>query len=136
MSIGGLGAVLSQPQDDGQLQPMAYASRSLSTVERNYAIAELETLAVVWAISHFHFYQYGHLVKVLTDHTAINAILETPNPPGKHARWWTKVYGSGVKEVHIMYRPGRPNASTDALSRSPMGGGGGTLRRRMGRWLW
>ena len=82
-SIVGLGAVLSQPQDDGQLHPVAYASRSLSAAERNYAITELETLAVVWAINHFHFYLYGHSVKVLTDHTAVKAILETPNPSGR-----------------------------------------------------
>ena len=39
----GLGAILSQ-KHDGQLHPIAYASRSLDTHERNYAITELETL--------------------------------------------------------------------------------------------
>ena len=118
-SIAGVGVVLSQPQKDGQLHPVAYASRSLSAPERNYAITELETLAVVWAIAHFHSYLYGHSVTVYTDHSAVKAVLETPNPSGKHARWWTKVYGSGVKDVHIVYRPGKLNASADALSRSP-----------------
>ena len=36
------------------LHPVAYASRSLSPQEKRYAITELETLAVVWAVSHFH----------------------------------------------------------------------------------
>ena len=44
-SILGLGAVLSQVQDDGQSQPVAYASHSLTAPERNYAITELETLS-------------------------------------------------------------------------------------------
>lgn len=118
-SITGIGAVLSQPQEDGLLHPIAYASRSLTTGERNYAITELETLAVVWAITHFIPYLYGHEVTVLTDHTAVKAVLETPNPSSKHARWWTKVYGSGIKSVTIRYRPGRQNSSADALSRSP-----------------
>ena len=48
-----LGAILSQLQDDNKLHPLAYASRSLSPSEKNYAITELETLAVVWAITHF-----------------------------------------------------------------------------------
>ena len=44
-SILGLGAVMSQVQDDGQSHPVAYASRSLTAPERNYAITELETLS-------------------------------------------------------------------------------------------
>ena len=115
-SLLGLGAVLSQPQDDERI---AYASRALSPQEANYSITELETLAVVWAVTYFHTYLYGHSVTVFTDHTAVKAVLETPNPSGKHARWWTKVYGKGIKEVKILYRPGRVNLNADALSHSP-----------------
>ena len=68
--IEGVGAVLSQPQADGLLHPVAYASHSLTPAQRNYSITELETLAVVWAIEHFIPYLYGHDVTVLTDHTA------------------------------------------------------------------
>ena len=103
-SIMGLGAVLSQVKDDGRMHPVAYASRALSRPEANYGITELETLAVVWAITYFHTYLYGHSVTVFTDHTAVKAVLETPNPSGKHARWWMKVYGKGIKEVKIVYR--------------------------------
>ncbi len=49
----------------------------------------------------------------------MKAVLETPNSSGKHARWWTKVYGSGVGEVRIVYRSGKSNSNADALSRSP-----------------
>ena len=38
---------------------------------------------------------------------------------GKHARWWLKVFGSGIKDVQIVYRPGRDNGRDDALSRNP-----------------
>ena len=67
-SIQGLGAVLSQKQADGKLHPVAYASRSLASNEERYAITDLETLAVVWAISHFEYYLYGHNVTIHTDH--------------------------------------------------------------------
>ena len=119
-SAKGLGAVLSQLQDDGSLHPVAYASRSLSGAEKQYAITELETLAVVWAVSHFHAYLYGNDVTVYTDHSAVKAVLETPNPSAKHARWWTKVYGSGVRNIQIFYHPGKENMNADALSRNPL----------------
>ena len=63
---------------------MAYASRTLSDPKKGYAITELETLAVVWALNHFHAYLYGHNVVVYTDHSAVKAVLETPNISAKH----------------------------------------------------
>ena len=119
-SVKGLGAVLSQQQDDGVLHPVAFASRSLSPTERNYSVTDLETLAVVWAMQHFRAYLYGHKVTVVTDHSAVKTVLGAPCSSGKHARWWLKVFGSGVKDVQIVYRPGRENDRADALSRNPV----------------
>lgn len=87
VSTHGLGVVLSQEQCDVKLHPVVYASRALSSTERNYGITELETLAVVWAMSHFHHFLYGNRVTVYTDHTSVKAVLESPNPTAKHARW-------------------------------------------------
>ena len=119
-SIIGLGTVLSQKQEDGKRHPVAYASRALNPAERNYSMTELETLAVVWGITHFHSYLYSGDMTVLTDHSAVKSVLEVPNPTGKHARWWTRVYGRGIRSVTIVYRAGRENVSADALSRSPV----------------
>ena len=49
-SIEGIGAVLSQPQNDGHLHPIAYASRALSQQECNYAVTGLVhiTLSLVF----------------------------------------------------------------------------------------
>ena len=118
-SINGLGAVLSQQQEDGLLHPIAYASRALSSAERNYGISEMETLAVVWAVAHFRSYLYGGKVTVFTDHSAVKAILEMSNPSGKHARCWTKVYGCGISNIQIVYRRGKENSNDDALSCAP-----------------
>ena len=52
-SAKGLGAVLSQCQNNGVLHPDAFASCSLSPTERIYSITDLEMLAVVWATQHF-----------------------------------------------------------------------------------
>ena len=119
-SIQGLGAILSQKDVDGRQHPIAYASRALASCEKNYAVTELETLAVVWGLKHFKFYLYGHNVTVLTDHSAVKAVLETSSLTGKHARWWMQVYGSGMKNVNITYRSGKTNVAADALSRNPV----------------
>ena len=99
---------------------MAYASRTLLPAERNYSISELETLAVVWAIQYFHAYLYDHQVTVITDHSTVKDILQTPSPNGKHAQWWTKIFSSGVGKVNIVYRPGKDNGSADALPHNPL----------------
>ena len=119
-SIKGLGAVRSQRGDDGRSHPIAYASRALAAPEKNYGISELETLTVVWTIQHFHACLCGHDVTVVTDHSAVSAILEVPSPSGKHGRWWLKVFASGVGKVHLEYREGWENAKADVLSHNPV----------------
>jgi len=116
----GLGAILSQFQDDSRLYPLAYTSRSLSPSERNYAITELEILAIVWVMTHFRYHLYGHRVTVYTDHAAVKAVLGVPNLDGKHARWWNKVHCCGIREVNIVYRAKQNNGHADALSRQPV----------------
>ena len=81
----GLGAILSQRQPDGKIHPVAFASRAFSLCEKNNGITELETLAVVWAVSHFQCYLYGQEVVVYTDHSAVCTILSSPHDSGKHA---------------------------------------------------
>ena len=77
-SLHGLGAVLSQRQEEDQkLHPVAYASRALSQTERNYGVTELETLAVVWAVSHFHHLLYGSTVTILHQCWRIRGLVKT-----------------------------------------------------------
>ena len=120
-SYEGLGAVLSQKLEDKLLHPVSFSSRALSPSEKNYAVTELETLAVVWAVKHYRAYLYGHDVQVVTDHSAVKALLTNPSASGKHARWWLQVYGSGVRKVDIVYRSGRENTRANALSQNPTG---------------
>ena len=113
----GLGAVLAQEQSDGQVRPVAYASRSLQKHKANYGITELEGLGVVWAVKHFRPYLYGHKCIVFTDHEALKSLLNTPRPSGKLARW-----GLAFQEMDltIIHRSGKRNANADALSRFPL----------------
>ena len=113
----GLGAVLAQKQDDGLVRPIAFASHTLHPHETNYGSTEMEALAVVWAIKHFHHYLYGHWCQIFTDHEVLKSLLNTPHPSGKLARW-----GLALQEVDlaIHYRPGRVNKKADTLLRQPL----------------
>ena len=113
----GLGAVLAQRTDSNQVHPIAYASHTLLAHEQNYSISEREALGVVWAVKHFRHFLYGHKCEVYTDHIALKALLNTPHPSGKLARW-----GLALQELEldIRYRPGKSNTNADALSRAPI----------------
>ena len=72
---------------------------------------------MVWATKHFRTYLYGHPCDAFTDHEALQALLNTPHPSGKLARW-----GMALQEMdlYLHYRPGKTNQNADALSRSPV----------------
>ena len=72
-SKNGLGACLLQ---DGQ--PVTYASRTMTETEQNYAQIEKETLAIVFALEHFHQYTYGRATLVQSDHKPLESILKKP----------------------------------------------------------
>ena len=59
---------------------------------------------------------YGHCY---TDHSVVHAILNSPSPSGKHARWWSKVYGAGINKIELVHRSGKANTNADVLSRNP-----------------
>lgn len=72
-SSKGLGACLLQDS-----QPIAYASRSLTETEQNYAQIEKELLAIVFAAEHFHQFIYGQAIIVESDHKPLETIFKKP----------------------------------------------------------
>jgi hypothetical protein len=67
----GLGAILSQIDENNNEYVCEYASRQMKGSELNYAITEKECLAVIWAIKLFRHFIYGTHFTVVTDHKAL-----------------------------------------------------------------
>ena len=59
-------------------RPMAYASRSLTDSESRYSQIEKELLAIVFAVTNFHYHIYGRDVLTQSDHKHLEAIIKKP----------------------------------------------------------
>ena len=110
----GLGAVLSQQQDNGQERVIAYASRLLSDAETRYAVTKRELLAAVWSTKHFRCYLLGRPFVIRTDHKALEHLGNFKDPPAQIARWLEMI---GEFDFTIQYRSGRRHGNADGLSR-------------------
>ena len=67
--------MISHVMEDGKERPFAFASRTLLPSERNYSEVEKEVLSLIFGISKFHTYLYGHKFVLVTDHKPLTTIL-------------------------------------------------------------
>ncbi|GFU15264.1 retrovirus-related Pol polyprotein from transposon 297 [Trichonephila clavipes] len=108
-----LGAVLLQGEKDEE-HPIEYASRLLSSSERNYSITEREALAVIWALEKFRGYVEGQTIRLSSDHQPLKWLLSLKSPTGRLARWALQIQSYNLT---IDYIPGKSNFIADLLSR-------------------
>ena len=112
----GIGAVLSQLQEDGSERVIAYASRVLSKPERRYCVTRKELLAVVVFVKQFRPYLLGKRFTLRTDHGSLTWLWNFRNPEGQLARWLERLQEFNFEIVH---RQGRKHGNADAMSRMP-----------------
>ncbi len=114
-SEGAVGAILSQ-QQNGVWRPVAFMSKSLSVVERNYEIYNKELLAIMLALSEWCHYLMGAAkdVEIWTDHQNLQYYRLPQKLNRRQARWVTE-----LAEYHFLLRhkPGILNKKADLLSR-------------------
>ena len=114
VSKEGLGAVLSQKQEDGRFHLAAYGSWVLTTHEKNYHSTKLEFLALKWAITeHFKEYLLYQPFLVKTDNNPLMYIMTTPNLDAT-GHWLVSALAK--YNFWLEYQKGRDNGVADALS--------------------
>ena len=101
---------MSQHDENGIERPVAFASRTLSSAERNYAQIEREALSLIFGVRKFHQYLYGRVFTLFTDHKPLTSIL---NPKAGIPTL------AAARMHNIVYRKAEENANADAMSRLP-----------------
>src|SRR4051812_38366410 len=104
-------AVLSQ---DRKL--VAFESRQIFPAEKNYAVYEKELLAIVHTLKVWRHYLEGQEFTVITDHQSLRYLQTQDKLNRQQARWVELLQ---VYHFKILYKPGKTNVVTDALSQRP-----------------
>ena len=85
------GAVLSQQSTtDGKWHPVAFYSKSLSSVEQNYEIHDKEMLAIIRTLEEWRHFLEGatHPVEIWTDHKNLKYFMTAKKLNCRQARWF------------------------------------------------
>lgn len=115
----GVGGMLLQKQDSGDLKPVAYFSRQTSPIEQHFSSYELETLAVVMSLVKFRPYLLGMPFTVVTDCNSLRATFMKRDMIPRVARWWSLIQEF---DCDVKYKSGQGMCHVDALSRNPVSG--------------
>lgn len=110
-----IGGVLAQEDEDQNLKPIAYASRTLQKAELNYSTIEKEMLAIVECVmQNFHVYLFGIKFNILSDHKPLQWLQNIKNPNSRLLQWRLRLEPYQYTITHIK---GKENYVTDVLSR-------------------
>ena len=121
-SAYGVGAVISHVFPDSSERPIAFASRTLTTSEKNYAQLEKEALALVFGVRKFHQYLYGRPFTLITDHQPLTTILGPkkgiPSLAAARLQRWAILLSA--YKYSIRYKSTTAHGNADGLSRLPL----------------
>ena len=120
-SAYGLGAVIPRVMENCEERPIAFALRTLSAAEKNYAQVQKEALSLIWSIKKFYSYLYGRKFTLVTDHQPLLAIFDPkrliPATTAAHFQRYA-IFLQG-HDYEIEYKSSKAIAKADELSRLP-----------------
>jgi len=111
------GAVLSQQSTaDRKWYPVAFYSKSLSSMEWNYEIHDKEMLAIICVLEEWRHFLEGatHPVEIWTDHKNLEYFMTAKKLNRRQARWSLHL---ARFDFLLHHRPERTMGKLDALSR-------------------
>ena len=86
-------------------RPVAFASRYLNEAKKNYAVNELEPLAVKWATENFKHYLMGRQIIVEIDHKALVSVFNRHRMRkecnGRFTRWQIRLLPSDFEVKNV-----------------------------------
>jgi len=126
-----IGVVLSQQSTtDGKWYPVAFYSKSLSSVEQNYEIHNKEMLAIIYALEEWRHFLEGatHLVEIWTDHKNLEYFM-TAKKLNRHQAHWSLHLARFDFLLH--HCPGHTMGKPDALSRRADHGNGASNNKNI-----
>ena len=111
------GAVLSQLQH-GLFRPVAFISKALNDVERNYDIHDRELLSIMRALSEWRKYLHGSSspFEIHSDHKNLQYFMTNQKLNRRQARWSLEL---SEFNFTLLHKPGSSMTCADALSRRP-----------------